>query len=266
VGKVETLRPETGERIGAFIGLDGQGGVWASTGGGALRYDTKTKQWARVSNPQPNMTTYGMTGDRDGNGWWSTSNPSDGLVKADIKTGKSTFVALPRPANDRSELFTREELAFFEKSVRLNYTGLGRPGAQAIRKPGADPKRDVMWAPGWFGGLVKVDTKTNKATSYPYPQGESNANAYEAKVDADGNVWVAFTHDDMIAKFDPKTEKWTSYYLPTIGVKTHGLVTTSVNGKTYVGMGYLAVGKVAKLEFRTREELQALKSGARRAQ
>jgi hypothetical protein len=40
---------------------------------------------------------------------------------------------------------------------------------------------------------------------------------------------------------------WTSYYLPTLGIKTHGLIATSVKAKTYVGMGYLGTGKVAKL-------------------
>ena len=73
-------------------------------------------------------------------------------------------------------------------------------------------------------------------------------------------VWLPFTHGDAIAKFDPKTERWTSYFLPTIGTKTHGLQAVTVNGRTQIGMGYLGAGKVAKLEFRTREELQRLKA------
>ena len=49
------------------------------------------------------------------------------------------------------------------------------------------------------------------------------------------------------------------FALPTIGTKTHGLQAVTVNGRTQIGMGYLGAGKVAKLEFRTREELQRLK-------
>ena len=64
-------------------------------------------------------------------------------------------------------------------------------------------------------------------------------------------------------KFDPSTEEWTSYSLPTIGTKTHGLQAVTVNGRTQIGMGYLGAGKVAKLEFRSREELQRLKSETR---
>ena len=76
-------------------------------------------------------------------------------------------------------------------------------------------------------------------------------------------VWLPFTHGDSIAKFDPSTEEWTSYSLPTIGTKTHGLQAVTVNGRTQIGMGYLGAGKVAKLEFRTREELQRLKAETR---
>ena len=77
-------------------------------------------------------------------------------------------------------------------------------------------------------------------------------------------MWLPFTHGDAIARFDPDTEQWTSYFLPTIGTKTHGLQAVTVNGRTEIGMGYLGAGKVAKLEFRTREELQRLKAETRR--
>jgi hypothetical protein len=53
------------------------------------------------------------------------------------------------------------------------------------------------------------------------------------------------------------------YSLPTIGTKTHGLQAVTVNGRTQIGMGYLGAGKVAKLEFRPREELQRLKAETR---
>jgi len=48
-----------------------------------------------------------------------------------------------------------------------------------------------------------------------------------------------------------------------IGTKTHGLQAVTVNGRTQIGMGYLGAGKVAKLEFRSRGELQRLKAETR---
>ncbi len=56
--------------------------------------------------------------------------PRDGLMKADLETGQATFVPLPEAVNDRSDLFTAEELAVF--ADRLTFYGYGRPGAVAI--------------------------------------------------------------------------------------------------------------------------------------
>lgn len=164
--------------------------------------------------------------------------------------------------NDRSDLFTAEELAVF--ADRLTFYGYGRPGAVAIRKPGADPRSTTFWGCSWYGGgLLKLDSRSDLEEMYPFPPEHEDGNCYETSVDEDGMVWLPFTRGDSIAKFDPSTEEWTSYSLPTIGTKTHGLTAVTVNGRTQIGMGYLGAGKVAKLEFRSREELQRLKAETR---
>jgi virginiamycin B lyase len=269
IGKIEVLRPPSGERIGPFIGHDGQGAIWASTGLGdrspvhALRYDPKTGQWKSFPNPLPQMSTYGMTGDAQGNGWWSTSTPTDGIVKADLATGKSVLITLPRATIDRSELFTRQELEFFDKEVRLDFSGQGKPGQHGIRKPNADKKNNIVWGPGWFGDLVKIDSMTNRVLkTYPYPQGGSTLNGYETAIDKDGNVWLMWTYGDVIGKFDPKTEQWTVFPLPSLGIKSHGLTATTVGGRTTIGMGYLGLGRIAKMEVRSPQEIQALSAQA----
>jgi streptogramin lyase len=274
--KIEVIRPPSGLRVGPFAGRDGNNGIWVSGGGRgeidddssvpikAMRFDTRTRQWTTYRDPIANVSGYGMTGDRQGNGWWSASNPVDGLIQADATTGKTTLVAVPEAPTTKAELFSAEERALF-KNTRLGFQGSGRPGAVAIRKPAGDRRRDVVWGPSWFGGsLIKVDTKTRQVSSYRYPYGDASS-GYEASVDKDSNVWVAFIHDDMISKFNPTTEQWTSYFLPTLGIKTHGLQAVTVDGRTQLAMCYLGAGKCAKLEFRTREELQALKAQARLA-
>ena len=296
IGKVETLRPPAGVRVASWIGGDGKSGIWASargsledvarvaaeTGGSearaqgasgsragqevrAARYDTKTRQWRTFPSAIPGASSYGMIGDGEGNGWWSTATPRDGLMKADFKTGQSSFVAVPKGINDsRKELFTPEEQALFDQ--RLDWYGYGRPGAVAVRKPGADPRGSTVWGPTWYGGgLVKIDTRSNRSTIYPFPPEAVDANCYEASVDKDGMVWVVFTHGDAVAKFNPRTEKWTMYYLPTVSVKSHGLQAVTVNGRTEIGLAYLGAGKAAKLQFRTREALNQLKAEIRRA-
>ena len=265
-GTSNTIRPPEGSRVGPWIGDDGRGGIWAAGAANdvkAMRYDTTTREWTLFENPIPNASNYGMTGDGDGNGWWSTANPRDGLMKADLESGQAAFVPVPEAVNDRADLFTAEELAIF--GARLTFYGYGRPGAVAIRKPGADPQGSVLWGCSWYGGgMVKLDTRSHVTTMYPFPPEHEDGNCYETSVDKDGIVWLPFTHGDAIAKFDPDTEQWTSYFLPTIGTKTHGLQAVTVNGRTEIGMGYLGAGKVAKLEFRTRAELQRLKVETRR--
>ena len=261
-GKSEIIRPPEGSRVGPWIGEGGKRGIWAAgyaNDAKAMRYDTQTRQWTLFKNPIPNASNYGMIGDGDGNGWWSTANPRDGLMKADLETGQTSFVPVPEAVNNRADLFTSEELTVFAN--RLDFYGYGRPGAVAVRKPGADPRGATVWACSWYGGgLVKLDSRSHRATMYPFPPQHADGNCYETSVDKDGMVWLPFTHGDAIAKFDPNTEQWTSYFLPTIGTKTHGLQSATVNGRTQIGMGYLGAGKVAKLEFRTREELQRLKA------
>ena len=265
-GESSIIRPPEGSRVGPWIGDDGLGGIWAAGAANdvkAMRYDTTTREWTLFENPIPNASNYGMTGDGAGNGWWSTAIPRDGLMKADLESGQATFVPAPEAVNDRTDLFTPEELAVF--AGRLTFYGYGRPGAVAIRKPGADPRSTTLWGCSWYGGgLLKLDSRSDLERMYPFPPDHTDGNCYETSVDEDGMVWLPFTHGDAIAKFDPGTEQWTSYFLPTIGTKTHGLQAVTVNGRTQIGMGYLGAGKVAKLEFRTREELQRLKAETRR--
>ena len=264
-GESSIIRPPEGARVGPWIGDDGLGGIWTAGAANdvkAMRYDPGTREWVLFENPIPNASNYGMTGDGVGNGWWSTAIPRDGLMKADLETGQATFVPLPEAVNDRTELFTSEEMAVF--ADRLTFYGYGRPGAMAIRKPGADPRSTTFWGCSWYGsGLLQLDSRSDLEKMYPFPPEHADGNCYETSVDEDGMVWLPFTHGDAIAKFDPSREEWTSYFLPTIGTKTHGLQAVTVEGRTQIGMGYLGAGKVAKLEFRTKEELQQLKAETR---
>ena len=133
------------------------------------------------------------------NGWWSTAIPRDGLMKADLETGQTTFVPLPEAVNDRSDLFTAEELAVF--ADRLTFYGYGRPGAVAIRKPGADPRSTTFWGCSWYGGgLLKLDSRSDLEEMYPFPPEHEDGNCYETSVDEDGMVWLPFTHGDSIAE------------------------------------------------------------------
>jgi streptogramin lyase len=110
--------------------------------------------------------------------------------------------------------------------------------------------------------LKKLDGGEKFAPTYPYPL--HHGNGYQASVDHEGMVWVVFSNEDAIGKFDPGAELWTIYELPTRGFRSHGLKPVTINGRTQIGMAYLGAGKAAKLEFRSRPEHLALKAAAKR--
>jgi streptogramin lyase len=270
-GKLDTFDPPKDlGRVGGMTAVDGKGRIWSGGGNGALLFDPKTGQWTSYKNPASPVeaglqATYGMAGDRDGNGWWS-QHALDVLAKADGDVpGKTMAVKVPKAKNPNAELFTGDDRKIFDLLGGGIHHGRGTPEQYTIRKPGAGPgPTDAVWGPAWFNdALIKVDIKTHKVTEYPYPWRDGGS--YQAVVDYEGKVWVVFTNGDYVAKFDPRNARWTRYDLPTLGTEAHGLQVAKVNGRTQVTAPYFAAGKTAKLEFRTTEELNALKAEVRKA-
>src|SRR5262249_12095784 len=165
-------------------------------------------------------------------------------------------------------LFSGEDIKMYEKIGSRGFTE-GIPWYNAPRRPGADrhPGGDSVWVPGWFGGtLMKINVTNYELTQYPIPTPELDG-AYDIKVDKNHVVWADFQNSDMIGKFDPKTEKWVEYRLPTLGIETHavGLI-DDPEGRTRVTGTSLRLGKIDYLEFRTKQEQDALRAEVRGAE
>jgi streptogramin lyase len=73
-------------------------------------------------------------------------------------------------------------------------------------------------------------------------------------------------NSDAIAKFDPATETWTEYPLPTRGIEMRHIALTEHNGTTEIILSYFRAGKVACVQFRTKEELQALRNEVKQSE
>jgi streptogramin lyase len=257
--RIDIFTPPGTKQVGPWLASDATGAIWAQANGGALRFDPRTGAWMEFSDPAgvAGKGTYGMAVDADGNGWTSMY-PIDVLIKSDAQSGTSEVVPVPKHLTGTMALFSEEERQFFD-GVDQEFRARGRLDGQAIRKPGGDLRNNVVWGPAWHGdSLLKIDPRSKTIASYPYPF--THANGYQACVDKDGMVWVVFTNEDAIGRFDPLTATWTTYDLPTRGFRSHGLKPVTINGRTQIGLAYLGAGKAAKLEFRTREELRALKA------
>jgi streptogramin lyase len=266
--ELETFTPPDGmDRIGIFVTPDVKGKIWCITRTGALLFDPNTKRFTAFKNPtqthpQLSTGTYGITADSEGNGWWS-QYALDLEVKAIAQTGKTTEMHLPERTNKSAgSLFTGDDRKIFDMMGGSLYQGHGSPWTWTPRKPGADPNGDTVWVPAFFGqALIKMDIHTGKSVTYPYPW--QDGGGYQAVVDKDHMVWICFQNGDYVAKFDPKTEKFTRYDMPSIAGELHGIRVVTVNGRTEVVQPQYALGTVARLQFRTKEELQSLKDEAR---
>jgi len=264
-GKMDSFPAPAGAEAGGMMAVDGKGGIWSP----GARFDPKTGAWKVFVNPirgknmQAYTSTYGIAADQDGNSWVS-QYPLSILIHHYLVTGESENVPVPKRDNPRYQLFTGDDRKIFDMMGGPLQQGRGVPDQYAVRKPAAGPgPTDALWAPTWHGeSLVKIDIHTKKTTVYSVPW--PGVGGYQAIVDKDGMVFVVFTDGDFVGKFNPKTEKWTRYDLPTVGTEAHGIQLATVDGRTQLTVPYFAAGKTSKIEFRTKEELAALKAETRK--
>jgi len=252
--------PEGMSGVGGSVDIDGKGKVWASARTGALQFDPLTEKFTEFKSPQfrtDNGTgnTYGVAADSQGNGYWAQM-AIDVVGRANFATGEVTEIKMP-PRREFLEILTAEEREFYSKAPsEWNSTF---PWSQGPRRLGGDRTGDAVWVANWWGeNLAKIDIHTGKVTQYPVPNKHSGP--YAAVVDKNHVVWVNMMNNDSVGRFDPKTEKWTEYMLPTRGAESRHIAVLDKGGQTTVVVPYWRSSKVARLQFRTRQQIQQLKA------
>ena len=247
-------------QVATTVDVDGKGKIWVTSGTGALRFDPETRQFTEFKSityftPDGEGMTYGIAGDSQGNGWWAEMG-IDIVGHSDIETGKSLEVRLP-PVPGQKEKFDAEQQKVFNMSGST--FDAGTPWAQGPRRMAGDKTGDFVWVCDWWGGnLAKIDIRTQKTTLVPLPNPETQQ-PYQAQVDSHHNVWTNLMNADEVARFDPSTSKWTEFQLPTLGAEMRYISILEHNGSTQVILPYSRTRKVARMTFRTQEEIQALK-------
>jgi streptogramin lyase len=255
---IELFTPPRGMGSGASVTVDsdGKGKIWSGTRYGSIWFDPETKKWKHFQNATPaDGFTYGMTGDADGNGWWSQFN-ADRVVKGDIKTGKSIEFIMQSPeSNARREVSTPADRDFYDAAGALNWGGINSvPGAEAPRRLGADKNGDTVWVPNYLGmNLASINIRTHQTKYYPLPL---PGHPYFVVVDKNHQVWTNLMTDDRVVKFDPKQERWTVYQLPSLGCEPRNIAVDDIRGDVWVPC--CRTSRVARMQFRTERQLQAL--------
>jgi len=246
--------------VAGTVDVDGKGKIWASTFHGASRFDPVTKEFTEYKSPTFKNAdgignTYGLTADGDGNGWWAEMN-LDLVAKTDLETGKVTEIKIP-PVPGIKPMFTPDEVKMYEAAGSTWNTSV--PWVEGPRRMGADKTGHVVWVCDWWGGsLAKIDTQSLKVTVIPLPRPDVQE-PYQAVVDRDHNVWINLMNSDEVIKYDPKSSKWTEYPFPTLGAETRYISMVERNGKMEIILPYSRARRVARMEFRSKEEIQALK-------
>jgi streptogramin lyase len=169
--KAEVFMPPDGmSHIDGPVTLDydSRGGIWAGTPDGALRFDPATGKFTEFKSVNPKGPnggqggTYGIAGDKDGNGYWSQM-AFDTIVKADLKTGKTTEMKL-LPLKDEMARATAADNAFYD-TYGPRDIGTPFPWSQGPRRMGIDRENGILWvANSWSGTLGRIDTKTMQTT------------------------------------------------------------------------------------------------------
>src|SRR4029077_10344274 len=119
----------------------------------------------------------------------------------------------------------------------------------------ADPNGDFVWVGEyWVGRIAKIDIHTKKVVAeYTIPEGRF-AHPYKIVVDKNHMVWFALANEDRLGKFNPFTEKFTLYPLPTRGTNSRFLVVDNRSETPTLWVPYTRAQKIAKVQFRTKTD------------
>jgi streptogramin lyase len=226
------------------IDVDARGKIWGATEGGANRFDPETETWRHF----PSLTyarnfVYGTAGDAEGNGWW-TQYTADKVVKADPKTGKTYEVVMRPPWLDKEEVTTAADREWFTSMGVMTWGNINTvPHGQQPRRLGADKRGEFVWVPNNAGNnLARINIRTLETKYYPV-----QGNPYFVTVDKDSNVWTNLFADAKVAKFNPRTERWTYYTLPS-RCESRNISVDDLRGDVWVPCANTS--RVIRLQFR----------------
>ena len=254
--KLEFFEPPKGmPGVGGTLDVDADGMVWAGTNEGAIKFDSRTNKFTAYPSKSKGSLgrTYGIAVDSEGNGWWAQMN-YDKLGVGNGRTKEITEVALP-PVPGTEGILTPKDIQV-QKFIRSDWNS-ATLGHQGPRRLGADKKGNTIWvADSWGDTLAKIDIKTHKVTLYPYPS-PGYGLVYDTVIDKNGKVWINLMNADRVARFDPKTETWTEFTLPSIATENRFIAVDNSKDPVEVWVPYWRTNRLARIQFRTKEQLRA---------
>ncbi|MGZ3272594.1 MAG: virginiamycin B lyase family protein [Caulobacteraceae bacterium] len=190
---------------------------------------------------------------------WFTAQSANVIGRLDPKTGQMKLARSPTPrSNPYGMVITSKGVPVFDE-FGANKIGEIDPRTMAIKEhvlpdPGTRPRRiaitsdDAIWYTDYsLGYLGRLDLQTGQVKQWPSPSGgKSQPYAITALKDV---IWYveSNTKPNMLVRFDPKTEKFQTWRIPSGGGVVRNMTPTSDGGLALAESG---VNKVALAELR----------------
>lgn len=250
------------------IDSDSKGRMYANASHGVMELDTAELNRTGIMYPGWNLwqqltpgngTTYGMTVDSEDNPWWSESY-SDIVATRDMKTGKVTEFLMRDPGFEaRKALFNQADNDFYN-SIGAETWGPNSaeplPYSEMPRRLAADKTSDAVWVPNWAqSNIAEINIKTHKVTYHELPM---KMHPYKTTVDKFHNVYTDTQVGDGMYKFNPSTQEWTFYQIPTHGCSSRHMSFDDNKNEAWIPCDQ--ADTVDRIQFRTTAQIQALKA------
>jgi streptogramin lyase len=222
--------------------VDSKGNFWAAQLTGTYRLNPKTGEYTEFRAKTQLGRPYGLTVDSEDNAWIAQL-AVDKVGYVDGRTGEVGEVVLP-PIDD-------EEISATDREVGRGWSMNQPLYAKGPRRLRGDKKGDTVWVAEYFAGrLAKIDIHTKKLTEYKLPGWYRYAYVYEPVIDKNHMVWFSMGNADALGKFNPVTEKFTFYPIPTRGINGRHIDVDNNPDVPEIWLPYDAASKVARVQFR----------------
>ena len=225
--------------FGAGADFDSQGRLYGwRTNGGLTRLDTKTGKWDEFKlSDRP----YGIAVDANDNAWFTLFG-SDQVGFIDHQTDMMSLISLPPLDID----FATPK----DRAIALRFRDQAPIWAKGPRRMAADKGGDKVWFALYYASrIASVDINTKEVKEYSFPRPDYTP--YRVEVDKNHMVWITCQNSDRIFKFNPVTEEFTEYPLPTLGTGPRHIHVDNSTDPPTVWLPYFRVSRVARVQFRT---------------
>ena len=233
-----------GLRSGGHIEIDSHGNVFTSSPNtGIVKLNPATGEYTDYKALTPGGNPYGVAVDSEDN-MWMAQLAGDRLMVVNSRNGEVGEITVPRqPGVSAKDIEIGERNGSSGRGVAALYFN-------GPRRLGGDPKGEYVWvALYWPGQLARINIRTREIKTYQMPS--RYAHPYDVQVDKNQMVWINQMNGNRLTKFNPFTEQFTDYPLPSIGSETRHISVDDSTSPPTIWLAYSGLAKIARVQLRT---------------